>query len=104
MKKRTVFVIFTATKLENRDDYRTKKRYCFNTESDVSEGDMLSSKAYQTPLQVVTVLDKDYKYYNETTGDLSNEITSTAQREIKDLVIQDKQKDDAVYASKISFL
>lgn len=84
--KKTIFVIYTNVKKESGS---YDKRYAFNTESEVKEGDMLKTDNYKTNLQVVKVLDKSYKYFNRETGELSDVITSTHQFEIRDIKIVD---------------
>lgn len=79
------------------DQSRTLKRYCFRTEADVKPGDVLRSSEYDSDIHVVFVLDKDYKYYHDATGDMSNEITSTHQWPIKTIQVTEK-KDNVIYA------
>jgi hypothetical protein len=94
---KTVLVVYTDNFLSKSAVARAKK-YCFNTESDLREGDMIKSKDYTTSMQVVKVLDKSYKYFNGATGELSDEFNSTAQWEIKTLVIKE-ENNDVVYGS-----
>ena len=47
------------------------------------------------------ILNTDYKYYNNQTGDLSNEITSTMCYLIKTIVIRAKEE-DVIYATKVA--
>lgn len=75
----------------------TTKKYCFRTDSDVKLGDVLRSSQYDMDMHVVYVLDKDYRYYNATTGEMSNEITSTQQWDIKTIQVTEK-KDNVIYA------
>lgn len=74
------------------------KKYCFRTNSDLKPGDVLRSRDYDSEITVMDVLDKDYKYYNQISGEMSNEITSTFQWPIKTLEVCEK-KDDIVYAT-----
>jgi hypothetical protein len=98
----TIIVIYTNTKVEAKNIGNTKK-YCFNTEADLKEGDMIVSPAYSTPIQVVAVIkDTDYQFYNQTTGDLSNKLVSTNQWKIKKLIVVEAlETDAAIYGSII---
>lgn len=86
---KTIIIVYTNTKLTEKEIGNIKK-YCFNTEADLKEGDILKSPDYSTGIQVVKVLDKPYVYYNQTTGDLSNDFISTQQWKLKTLVLGDK--------------
>lgn len=95
---KTIFVVFTSVPVTS-EEIRLMKKYCFNTEDHLSVGDMIKSSSYSGPFQVVRVLDKSYKYFNSSTGDLSNDITSTHQSEIKQVVI--REDDNNVVYGKI---
>lgn len=95
---KTVFVVFTSNPVTSEQTSRMKK-YCFNTADNVAVGDMIKSSAYDTAFQVVRVLDKAYKYFNSSTGDLSDDITSTLQSEIKQIVI--REDDNSVVYGQI---
>lgn len=97
---KTIIVVYTNTKITNKSSLSSTKRYSFNTSSEVAEEDLISTSSYDTSIQVVKVLNKGYKYYNASTGDLSDEYTSTNQREIKELVIRE-DAEDVVYGSII---
>lgn len=94
---KTVLVVFTKKKLESDSEISRIKRYSYNTEADLKEGDLISSKSYDSYLQVVKVLDKPYLYYNSTTGELSNEFNSANQWKIKTLVINQVNDDNIIY-------
>ena len=81
---KTIFVIFSSVNsvMEN------SKKYCFNTESEVNIGDIISSTEYTSKMIVTNILDKKFSYYNEITGELSNILMSTRQGEIKTLEIR----------------
>ena len=98
---KTILVIYSNNKVTSKKELRTIKQYAFNTTSEISTGDMLSSKEYSSNMQVTHVLDKSYKYYNSTTGELSDIFTSTAQREIAFLEIRNDES-DVIYATKIN--
>lgn len=61
---------------------------------------MIESKAYTSKMQVVDVIDNDYKYYNAITGELRNDINSTRCYPVKKIVLRE---DDelTVYANKV---
>jgi hypothetical protein len=96
--KKTILVIYTDVKV---NDLVYNKRYAFNTESDVKEGDMLNSPNYSTKMQVVKVLDKSFKYFNKVTGELSDDYTNSNQFETRDLVIINAEQ-SAIIATKLS--
>jgi len=89
MSKRTIIVVYSNADRLNKQQIGQLKKYSFNTENEVKEGDILKSNSYTTNMHVVKVLDASYKYYNASTGDMSDEYKSTAQWEIRDLVVQE---------------
>lgn len=97
---KTILVIFTKNKVEDSSTIATTKKYSFNTNEEIEVGDMLKSSSYSTELQVVRVLDKSFKYYNSVTGEMSDEFTSSAQSEIKTLVIRNEDT-SIIYARKV---
>ena len=97
----TILVIYSNTKLESKKDIARTKRYSFNTESDVKEGDLIKTQEYSTNLQVVKVLDTSFKYYNASTGELSNEFKSTLDWEIRRLEIRE-DTEEVIYGSKVT--
>lgn len=84
---KTVFVVYAAENATKKS-LVGDRRYAFNTKENLKEGDVISSEEYSTAMHVVKVLDKSYKYFNRNTGDLSDEISSTQQWEIKELVFK----------------
>lgn len=94
---KTVLVVFTKKKLELDSEISRLKRYSYNTEADLKEGDLVSSKSYDSYLQVVKVFDNAYLYYNSATGELSNEFNSANQWKIKTLVINQVNDDNIIY-------
>lgn len=96
---KTVLVIYSNHRLP-LTTIGNRKKYAFNTEDDLKPGDMLNTTAYDTKLQVVKVLDKSFKYYNEATGELSDEFTSTRQWVIKKLIMREDD-DTSVYGNII---
>ena len=97
---KTVVVVFTDRPLKQSEIGRLKK-YSFNTESSLKVDDVIMSNSYNNAMQVVKVLDKAYKYYNSSTGELSDEFNSTNQWEIKELVIRE-EKSNVVYGQIIN--
>lgn len=77
------------------------KQYCFNAEG-LNVGDKITSDKYSgQTITVVRKCSKAFKYYNELTGDLSDEPTSTRQFEIKTLKPKVKEDIEVVYYTKI---
>lgn len=79
------------------------KQYAFNTEASMKVGDMFASDDYTTPMQVVEVLDKAFKYVNLADGKLSDKRDSTRQFELRVLKISkvNESKGNTVVASRI---
>lgn len=98
---KTILVIYTSSKIIGSKNLRNKKHYAFNTSSELNVGDMLDSSEYDSNMQVTKVLDKSFKYFNASTGELSDEFTSTAQHEIASLEVREDDE-NVVYATKIS--
>ena len=97
---KTILVVYTNTALTAKQISDKKmQKYVFRTEEDFKEGDLIESKAYSSKMQVVDVIDNDYKYYNSSTGELRNDINSTRCYPIKKIVLRE---DDelTVYATK----
>lgn len=98
---KTILVVFTASKLSKKKIYESNlKKYVFVTEEDVQEGDMIYSESYGNLLQVVNVIEEGYKFFNSLTGELRNDINSTACKEIKKIVFQEPD-DLIVYGNKL---
>jgi hypothetical protein len=98
---KTIIVIYTNSRINKKSDIGRRKKYSFNTSGDVLVGDMLNSHTYDTKMQVVKVLGKSHKYYNSSTGKLSNTYTSTSQWEVRTLEVRDTSE-DIIYASIVS--
>lgn len=94
---KTILVIYTNNKI-TKVGYQ--KRYAFNTKSEAKEGDMIQSVSYNTCMQVVKVMDKEFKYFNKETGDLSNKFSNSNQYEIRTLEICDVQ-DNVIIGTRI---
>ncbi len=98
---KTILVVYTNTALTIKQvSDRKLQKYAFRTEEDLKVGDIIESKAYTSNMQVVDVIDNDYKYYNATTGELRNDINSTRCYPVKKIVLRE---DDelTVYANKV---
>ena len=67
---KTILVVYTHTVL-SESEWRSLKQYAFNTEAKVKVGDLLSLDAYNTPVQVIAILDKRYNFVNTATGVLT---------------------------------
>lgn len=92
---KTIFVVFSNTTPQKYD-----KRYCFNTDSDLKVGDVIKSPNYTTNLVVVETLNKRFSYFNRTTGELSDEITSTSDFPILELKVGE-QDSSIVYGTLV---
>ena len=92
---KTIFVVYGSDVSRAANDCKTK-RYAFNTEADVKVGEVLRAKEYSSDMVVKEVLDKSFKYYNNINGDLSNELTSTSFRAVKNLKVVDNADNDVI--------
>lgn len=98
---KTILVVYTNTALTIKQISDSKlAKYAFRSNEDLKVGDIIESKAYSTKMQVVDVINEDYKYYNSCTGELRNTINSTKCYPIKEIVVRE---DDelTVYAKKV---
>lgn len=92
---KTIIVVFG-----NNPNPSCNKQYCFRTEADLNIGDKLRSSDYDTDITVTDVVEEDYTYYNQVTGEMSNKRTSTLQWPIKTIEVGEK-KDNVVFATVI---
>jgi hypothetical protein len=97
-KRKTIIVVFTNNFLTS-EKCRNLKKYAFNTSDEVVVNNTITSTKYNTAMQVVRVLDREYKYYNQSTGELSDTYNSTQQWEVKTLAI--REEDDSIVYGKI---
>lgn len=97
---KTILVVYSNTPVSKAEAGRMKK-YSFNTSAEVKVGDTIESPEYTTKLQVVKVLDQAFKYFNSSTGELSNEFKASTQWEIRELVIRE-DRDEVVYGKLVS--
>ncbi len=90
---KTIFVVYTPLPLSKKEAF-SLKRYSFNTKSKVKVGDYFISPDYSTPMQVVEVLSRSFKYVDFASGELSNTLTNTNQRPMKEIVVGKIYKND----------
>lgn len=99
---KTILVVYTDEKLSVKEINNKKmKKYCFKTDNDVKEGDILKSSSYTTNMVVTDVIEENYKYYNKENGELTNIINSTNCYPIKEIVLREEDE-NIIYASKIT--
>lgn len=99
---KTILVVYTNENLSvEQANNRKMQKYCFSTKSEVSVGDVLKSKAYSDNMLVTDVIDKEYKFYNAQSGELSNDITSTKCYPIKEMILRE-ENEEVVYALKVN--
>ena len=97
---KTILVVYTNTALTIKQvSDRKLQKYVFRIEEDLKVGDIIESKAYTSKMQVVDVIENDYKYYNAATGELRNDINSTKCYPIKKIVLREDDE-FTVYAKK----
>ena len=97
---KTILVVYTHSKL-NKKEANRKKKYAFNHEGDLKLGDLFTSGDYDSPMQVVKILDKAHTYFNRSTGEMSDTFNSTDQWDIRTLVIREEDEGDIVYGTKV---
>lgn len=88
---KTFLAIYTE-KVLSEAEIGYKTRYTFNTNSPIKIRDLIETNVYTTPIQIVAILPKQYKYFNRESGALSNEITGSKDFPIKEIVIEAKKK------------
>lgn len=98
---KTIIVIYTNNRINSTKEVNSKPKYSFNTEAALKVGDIIKSSQYSSNMQVVSVLDKCYRYVNCKTGDLSMECNSTNCFDIRELVIQDKEE-NRIYGTLVN--
>jgi len=98
---KVIFVVFTKENITvAQANGRKMKKYCFRTDDTVEVGEKLASRLYLDNMLVTDILDKDYKYYNSTTGSLSDIPDSTLCYPIKTLCIKEEDT-STIYAHKV---
>lgn len=90
---KTIIVMFEGT---------CKKKYAYNTNSEVATGDVLVSPEYNNKMTVIDVLDESYKYVNPDTGELSNKMTSLNQNLIRTLKVAADKVDQTVVCIRLT--
>ena len=98
---KTIIVIYTNNRINSTKEVNSKPKYSFNTEANLKVGDIIKSSQYSSNMQVVSVLDKCYRYVNCKTGDLSMECNSANCFVIRELVIQDKEE-NRIYGTLVN--
>ena len=98
---KTIIVIYTNNRINSSKEVNSKPKYSFNTNSDLKVGDIIKSSQYSSNMQVVSVLDKCYKYVNCKTGDLSMDCNSTNCFAIRELVIRDEEE-NKIYGTLVN--
>ena len=97
---KTILVVYTNTALTIKQVSDGKlQKYAFRTEENLKVGDIIESEAYTGKMQVVDVIENDYKYYNAATGELRNDINSTKCYPVKKIVLSEDDE-FTVYAKK----
>lgn len=96
---KTILVIYTKELITNQDEINSKKKYSFNTESNVNVNDFIKLGSRAT-LQVVDILGKPFEYYNPVTGDFSNELIPGDYFRIKNIHVE-KGSDEFLYGAII---
>lgn len=93
---KTFIGIYTATQVTDPAELAKAKAYSFNSESDLTVGDMIKSSRYSKPIQVIEILDECFEFFNVKTGDMSNELTSPDQFPIKRVEVVEVE-DETIY-------
>lgn len=83
-------------------DGNCKKKYAYNTDSEVATGDVLVSPEYDNKMTVIDVLEDCYKYVNPDTGELSNKMTSLNQNLIRTLKVAADKVDQTVICIRLT--
>lgn len=90
---KTIIVMFEGT---------CKKKYAYNTDSEVATGDVLVSPEYNNKMTVIDVLEDSYKYVNPDTGELSNKMASLNQNLIRTLKVAADKVDQTVICIRLT--
>ena len=98
---KTIIVIYTNNRINSSKEVNSKPKYSFNTNSDLKVGDIIKSSQYSSNMQVISVLDKCYRYVNCKTGDLSMDCNSNNCFAIRELVIQDEEE-NKIYGTLVN--
>ena len=98
---KTVLVVYTSDKLSKKES-QTLKRYCFNTRSAIKVGMMLETDLYTTPMQVVEIFPKSFKYVDLTSGVMSNrKAASTRQVEVREIRLVSHNVTDIIEVTEL---
>lgn len=83
---KTILVIYSHSRVTNKQAQGMKK-YAFNVSFPVKVGDRFTSEDYTTPMQVVGICSKTYKYVDTHSGKLANKpFASTKNFELRELI------------------
>lgn len=98
---KTILVVYANQELSVEQINNQKmQKYCFRTDSEVKVGDVLKSRNYTANMVVTDIADKDYKYYNKQSGEMTDIINSTNCYPIKTMVLREEDA-NVVYATKV---
>ena len=97
----TIFVVYGHTQVDHANNTKAKK-YAFVTKETLAIGDIIACDKYSTKMLVTDILKEEFKYYNNTTGEVSNTITSTSQYPIKELRLKENTTSEVLYFTKES--
>lgn len=100
---KTVICVFKHVEETSEMQEFATREFAFNTDSELSVGDMLMLSNHDIPIIVTKVFDKSHKYFDVLTNNLSDKLSSTSQRQIHTLII--KSSDTmVVYASLVPMI
>lgn len=92
---KTILITFTDLGKPVLKDFKENhcRKYSFRVKDSVNikEGDVVRSPAYNSNMLVTDVLNKDYLYVNNVTGELKTELTSTFDYPIKTLKFTERR-------------
>lgn len=99
---KTIVAIFTNVKVTDKHAINAAKKYTFNTTAAVKVGDLITSPAYGTSIQVTMIMDEVYRYADVKDGKLyKSAVDSSYLVAIKTLVVAEATADDKVYGHLI---
>lgn len=96
----TVLVVYSNQNLSLKEiNNRKLPKYAFRTKEELKVGDILKSPNYSSNMIVTDIIEKDFQYFNASTGEMFNEISSTKAYPIKELVLRE-DNENLVYCKK----
>lgn len=87
----TILVIYISGTTPVTPGYT--QRYAFNADETVKVGDIIKSPNYNNNMQVVEKVDTCYKYFNKTTGELTNKFKNSNSFPIRTLDVREHSGD-----------